>query len=358
MKILLVGNYPPPYGGISAHVETLARRLTHETNAMVTVLDVDMHAAAQQKDVVTTSSRISFMFSLLSMLFGVEVVHLHTNGHNNKSWLLISLVAILGKMTGKTAIVTVHSGGAPSYISELTGLRKLLFQKFLRLYDSVISVNDSIRASLQHWGVKRERLYCIPAYLGLRCEPQPLGDAALERFFTEHSPVLCSIVAFRPEYGLDTLLELCEKMRGANPDCGIVVIGSGGDSQKFRDMILAKRLSESFHLLIDSPPETTYAVLKKSAIFLRLTEYDGDAVSVREALSLGVAVVATDTAFRPSGVKTYAYGDMKQLIEVVTDTLTLRAESVADDRGHRARDFFHEICALYRREVRESTSSL
>ncbi len=34
---------------------------------------------------------------------------------------------------------------------------------------------------------------------------------------------------------------------------------------------------------------------------LRTTHYDGDAISVREALAMGTPVIATRTAFRPEG---------------------------------------------------------
>jgi glycosyltransferase involved in cell wall biosynthesis len=46
-------------------------------------------------------------------------------------------------------------------------------------------------------------------------------------------------------------------------------------------------------------------VMSRSAVFVRPTLYDGDALSVREAQALGVRVVASATDFRPSGVLLY-----------------------------------------------------
>jgi hypothetical protein len=37
-------------------------------------------------------------------------------------------------------------------------------------------------------------------------------------------------------------------------------------------------------------------------VFLRTTPYDGDSISVREALHIGAPVVATDNGMRPEGI--------------------------------------------------------
>ena len=56
------------------------------------------------------------------------------------------------------------------------------------------------------------------------------------------------------------------------------------------------------------------AVISRSALFLRPTLYDGDSLSVREALALGVPVVASTTDFRPDGVTLYRTGVFEDLV--------------------------------------------
>jgi glycosyltransferase involved in cell wall biosynthesis len=67
-------------------------------------------------------------------------------------------------------------------------------------------------------------------------------------------------------------------------------------------------------------------------VFVRPTYFDGDACSVREALALGVRVVASDTEFRPDGVRLFPRGDADALAEAIDVALTapaVRAESTA-----------------------------
>jgi glycosyltransferase involved in cell wall biosynthesis len=55
---------------------------------------------------------------------------------------------------------------------------------------------------------------------------------------------------------------------------------------------------------------------KLSDIFLRPTRSDGDANSIREALYLGVPVIASDCVERPDQVLTFRTGDIPSYVEI------------------------------------------
>jgi glycosyltransferase involved in cell wall biosynthesis len=56
-------------------------------------------------------------------------------------------------------------------------------------------------------------------------------------------------------------------------------------------------------------------------IYLRPTRTDGDAVSVREALAAGVAVIASDVVTRPAGVATLPISSPQPWLREVLDAL-------------------------------------
>ena len=51
----------------------------------------------------------------------------------------------------------------------------------------------------------------------------------------------------------------------------------------------------------DVPHAATLRAIRECAAVLRTTHYDGDSISLREALELGTPVVATDNRMRPRG---------------------------------------------------------
>ena len=68
------------------------------------------------------------------------------------------------------------------------------------------------------------------------------------------------------------------------------------------------------------PHEITLRLIERADILLRTTRYDGDAISVREALFLDTPVIATDNGMRPNGVKLIPVGDRAEL-ETAIDTI-------------------------------------
>ena len=100
MKILLIGEVPPPYGGISVHVAGIQRQLL-AAGIECQVLDTGRIRAA------------GFGAALLRYVRDGWTLHLHTNGHNPKSWL-IALICGVAASRGEGGVLTLHSGMAPA----------------------------------------------------------------------------------------------------------------------------------------------------------------------------------------------------------------------------------------------------
>ena len=66
----------------------------------------------------------------------------------------------------------------------------------------------------------------------------------------------------------------------------------------------------------------TLRMMAESDLVLRTTLYDGDSISVREALHLGTPVIATDNAMRPDGVDLIPPSDLAALHRTIELRLT------------------------------------
>ncbi len=70
------------------------------------------------------------------------------------------------------------------------------------------------------------------------------------------------------------------------------------------------------------PHAVTLRATLECDVVLRTTLYDGDSVSVREALYIGTPVIATDNGMRPEGVHLIPPSDAGRLRDAVCDVLT------------------------------------
>ena len=309
-KVLLVGPYPPPHGGISVHVETLARRL-REGGATCRVLNLDPRAAPS-RDYLTLRGGRDLVRVVRRHVRDGFAVHLHTNGHGLKSWLIVQAVALAARQS--RAVVTLHSGLLPAYVNG-SPLRRLLVRRACAGFSRIVCVNPEIERALAAAGVPAERLLVRPAFLP---PPPPSGalPADLELWLLHHAPVLSSTLFFRPEYGLDVLLAAVAELRQRHPRLGCVVMG-GGDRAEADALLRRHGLGEAVLLLGDISHEQCLQVIARSDLFVRPSRADGDSISVREALALGVRTVASDVGRRPEGVHLCRPGDVNGLVGTI-----------------------------------------
>lgn len=336
MKLLLVGPYPPPHGGISIHMAT-ASRLLRRSGAACRVLD-----ANGRRGLGGAALRRAGRWRRWARLCRVIrrharegwTLHLHTNGHNPRSWLTI-LGCGRAARRAPARVVTLHSGMAPDYLTR-RGARALA-RLALGPYDRVLCVNPRIREAVAGLGVDPGKLEVAPAYLPA---PAPATGAAappaeVESWLRRRRPVLVATLSFRPEYGFDVLVEALGRVVPRHPDLGCMMLGGGTGGAGARRRLRERGLEERVLLPGDVPHDLCLALMARADLFVRPTLTDGDAISVREALALGLPVVATDTGGRPPGTAALVPpGDAAALAAAIEEVLARRPEPLFGEEAH------------------------
>ena len=108
-------------------------------------------------------------------------------------------------------------------------------------------------------------------------------------------------------------------------------MGSGEQRAEAERRIREAGLEENVLLLGDVDHDTCLALMSASDVFVRPTLEDGDSISVREALSLGVPVVASRIGTRPAGAILFQPGDVEEMLSKVELAMA------ADERRRSAR---------------------
>jgi glycosyltransferase involved in cell wall biosynthesis len=124
-----------------------------------------------------------------------------------------------------------------------------------------------------------------------------------------------------PEYDVPTQIEALEHLHGRFPAAGLVVLGSGSLDEELRRRVGASPRARDVLLCGDLAHVVAIGAVSRSDVFLRTTLYEGDSVSLREALHFGVPVVATDVGVRPEGVELVAARDPAGVAEAVVRCL-------------------------------------
>ena len=313
MRVLLLGPYPPPHGGVETNLVAIERYLQRRA-VPCAAINLTRHRREDGGGVYYPKSALGVLRLLMTLPY--DVAHLHIGGGLPVRLLVLGLVCSL--IPGKRTVFTFHSGGYPSSPEGRTA-RPLTLRGFVfRRFDRLIAVNAQIAELFHRFGVRADKVrlispYAVPAEAAAPEE----WPAALREFCAAHDPVLFTVAQLEPEYDLGLQIRAMPEIRKIAPDAGLAIAGSGSLEAELRREIAAS--PESAHILLcgDVPHAATLGCMARSAAVLRTTLYDGDSVAVREALHLGVPVIATDNGMRPAGVRLIPVGDGAALVREI-----------------------------------------
>src|SRR5439155_761613 len=115
-KVLLVGDFPPPYGGVAVHVEVV-REAVRRHGGGCTVLDIGK-GQLPADGVVPAGSYARFVSTLFAYALRGYRIHVHTSGANPKSWALAATCAAVARFGGMDPLITFHSGLGPEWLAK------------------------------------------------------------------------------------------------------------------------------------------------------------------------------------------------------------------------------------------------
>jgi len=245
-----------------------------------------------------------------------DILHLHLGGNLTNRLLALSLICCL--IPGKKALLSFHSGGFPSSPQGRAVHARTPSAFVLRRFDAVIGVNAAIVEWLATLRVSPAKLHYILPHSDAIAPAEKLS-LPLESFYRSHHPVLLSVGLLEPEYNLASQIDTLGKVLQKLPRAGLVIIGAGSLEADLHGAIAAAPWAKHILLAGDVPHAVTLKAIAEAAMLLRTTLYDGDSISVREALRLGTPVIATDNGMRPAGVRLIPVDDAAALGQAILE---------------------------------------
>jgi glycosyltransferase involved in cell wall biosynthesis len=253
-----------------------------------------------------------------------DVLHLHIGGDISRRVLSLALAATV--FGGPRTVMTMHSGGYAmtdeAKRAKPNSARGRIFRRFSR----VIGVNDELADVFRRHGVDGSRISVIAPY-GLEPPEESVVLAGpLNEFCERHSPLLVAVGGLEPDYEPIFLLKAMKDILRDYPRAGLMIVGGGSMRGEVAAAVATSGNAAAICLAGDVPHAETLHLIQRADVMLRTTLFDGDAISVREALFFGTAVIATDNRMRPEGVRLIAQGDRAGLLERIREAMNTKTE--------------------------------
>jgi glycogen(starch) synthase len=318
MRVLLVGPYPPPYGGMAVQIREWHDRLTQLDGFECSVLNIGESRTEMVDGCIPVVGYADYVRKLYDFAKRGYLFHLVTTGHSFKSWLSAFGCALVGMKNRRRTVLVFGSGDAPEYMRKASMLSRLIIRGTLRLGGRIVCRNEQMRKAVIGMGAESSKISVLPGFLGIQSHLRAPVPAAIREFTEKHSHVLGATVyvpesgVLLPEYGIELVIGALQKLGAAYPRLGVLVVGPGPEVKSQIEGL--DGLDQHVMFTGALPNDVVLGVMKKLTIFVRPTYTDGDSISVREALALGIPVVASDTGYRPDGVILFKKGDLQDFM--------------------------------------------
>lgn len=308
MKIAIIGPYPPPYGGISIHVQRLGALLNQE---------------GFDTEIFPNISARKWLADARGNWFNYDVLHFH-----DVSWMNRVGIGLMGLM-GFGVVLTIHGDSLKNQLTHAGWFKRSLLGFSMRHITHIVGVKTEIRDLLLSLGVEPSQVSVVNAYLPPVFEQaHPVPDSIGE-FVDSHYPLIVAngfgAIPLSEEtdlYGLEMIIDLCARLIGIHPKVGCLVFLAQIGDQNCYDELVSKvsqlGLNEQFRFIIG---ENLAPTLKRATIFVRPTFEDGYGISVTESLYFGVPALASDVCEREPGALIFKCGDAQDFYRCTQQVL-------------------------------------
>jgi glycosyltransferase involved in cell wall biosynthesis len=312
MRVVQLGPYPPPHGGVQTNLVAI-RDYLREHGHSCAVINITRHRKPECGEVYYPKNAIELIWHLFRKRY--DIVHLHIGGRIPLRVVALALSAT--SVPWAKAILTLHSGGYPSFQEARELHRNSLLAFVIRRFDGIIGVNRDMMEFFWRLDVSKSRTRLIQPQSVARTKIADDLKEPLASFFKQHNRVLVSVCGLEPEYDVQRQIRAMAQVLRRFPNAGLAIIGFGSLEASLRRQIQATPYGQHILLCGDVPHDVTVRAIADGEVLLRTTLYDGDAISVREALYLGTPVIATDNGMRPEGVDLIPMGNTEALANAI-----------------------------------------
>ncbi|HEV7375602.1 MAG TPA: glycosyltransferase family 4 protein [Pyrinomonadaceae bacterium] len=313
MRILQIGPYAPPHGGVQANLAAIRAALMKRGIPCAVMVITRSVPNATDQDIYRPSNAFQSLWLLMRLRYGI--IHLHMGGMLTMRLVFLTLFCSL--MPRSKSVLTFHSGGYPRTPAGRSARARTLRGFVFRRLDRIIAVNEEIAEMFKKFGVAPARIRIISPHVITDPPHDTLLPETFSNFRQGHEPLLITVSGLEEAYDQPTQVEALGLVRERFPQAGLVIVGSGSLEQKISEVIESKSYASHILLCGDVAHAATLRMMAESDLFLRTTLYDGDSISVREAMYLGTPVIATNNATRPDGVELVPPSDPHALQQAI-----------------------------------------
>lgn len=237
----------------------------------------------------------SYLKILYTLIFKrVDILHIHMASRN--SFNRKSVIVNMAKMFNKKVIIHLHGAEFDKfYNNECTEMQKKKVNKIFNKADIIIALSEQWKEKISN--------YCdtqVEVIYNSVVVPK-------ENMYSNNSQNITLLGRLEKRKGIFDLLDIVKDVVEEKPEINFL-LGGDGSLEKIRDIISQNNIANNAKLLgwVDAGKKDN--VLKQTLIYVLPSYDEGMPMSLLEAMSYGIPVIATDVGGIPRVIENNVNG--------------------------------------------------
>jgi glycosyltransferase involved in cell wall biosynthesis len=306
-KVFVLGINPPPYGGMSVHVQRVSSKLKAQSNTVFL------------EDSLIGYKKHGFFYYFLLMYkivrFKPDIIIYNTISLH--AWPIELCILVILKMFFRYKLLVIHH--VNRFLPYLSIYQRRFLGFLFKFVSQQIFIGNSTYEAFLGSGFKVCDYSIEAAFLPPLFESESHISCELEDFILKNRPVLFfnaskfELYKGKDLYGLDLMIEAFNFLK-KKYDVSLILAISGYNEKLFEPLMCQIEDRGSVYLIANYE-NPVWPILKRCNIFIRPTRCDaGYSISLQEALFFKVASIASDVSERPAGTILFEDGNVNDLI--------------------------------------------
>jgi hypothetical protein len=342
MKILLIGNFAPPYEEEILHNFSLLTKLRQDNNEC-SVLNISEHPAVIE-GIIDVNGYIDYVSKLIRLARGRDVIHFLTKGYTRLGLLKLALSVLLGRLFHASPIITFHSE-----LLSIIGLTRSPFGgqqtmnfTFSRAHRIIFTEKDTQEVASVY--KKKDNLTLVPSFISI-----PELSGANVKTLREKLKNRKKIIAFTNVVFPSFLFNILDNLlaREYDPDIGIVVSIADKPSVKLQHVMEEASGQWMQNLIFIEPDsrEMLSMAYAEADLILKTLSCDGKMFFPNFAVSMKKPVRSENTLYFPNSHVIVKGGKSTDLTaDIIQNVLLQKPKTGADMK---IEDGYGEIKKIY-----------
>ena len=319
MRILLIGNFAPPYEEESLHNLSLLKKLSDDQH-QCSVLNIS-EEPSKDSSFIDSRNYIDFIFKLIRLSLRRDVVHFATKGYLRLGLLKLMTSILIGKILGAKTFITIHSEffSVAGQMRSPVGGRQTLFTAFTLANKIICSDKDTYDVASMY--MRKSNFELIPSFIYIPDEITDRETPALLNLQSKKKVMIFANVKY-PSF----LFEILKEMLANHPlpsDTGVVISLYDRPTSKLQHAIEEIGSSMKDSIIFIEPDDLKSALLSysKSDIVLRHMSCDGIVFFEDFAFSIKKMLHLENDIYFPSGLLFIKEGSVAEMCVCIMNTM-------------------------------------